>query len=357
MASLSLLYALLLGQTDAVTIDTAVQRHQAGLDRWGAVEVQLSAYRWNAGERVPLMDVRWRRAGGPSRFTETIFAGFGEDGQFEVFDKPVFIDRGIDGQELRILENWDPLTSYELPLRPGGKNAWQYGRVRGTILRGDQLAGSSGCLFWLQLAVTPGQTLIDLHRAGQIESILHLDGQEVLEIDLKEMGRARCFVDPSRSWLVSRTEHFAPGVETPATILEVEEFQQVGSDNLWFPYRVVMYRGLETKPDLEIEVHKAAVRLPESQVGAVLQFPEGCRVDDPLTGAIHIWGTDGPRLTFGVTDNLVDWEERSAAGIANLAVPARKEAAPPWLWQANLVLLIVAAALFALRRFLSTKRS
>lgn len=313
------------------SVEEVLEEHQKTLARIQSIHCQAAV-----GDLPPVVRYEIWSAGD---LTRTLQRTLSNDKSTVSIRQDWYSDR-----EGRSLLGWDPDAPFELPLDVR-RQAGAFGQVRGLIGPRSAEGHRSHAWFIMGIDVLPGWSLTSVAEVSQFAPLTWDGDDPVLRVTASKhdfMVGTVVTLSRAHGYLVRQREWPDRGGKTT-----VREFQE--RDGITFPAVIEAHHsgGVTTT-----RVHTCEINQPIPVEKLTLGLPAGARVDEPTTGAIHLWGTDGPSMTFA---SLAAYDQY-LTGLTKRGdgkqMPPEGRPVNPLLW-INLLLIPLIAILFVVRRRLA----
>jgi hypothetical protein len=174
------------------------------------------------------------------------------------------------------------------------------------------------------------------------------DVHPIIEIKVPD-GERRFTLSSQHGYLPSRGEWLDSKGEMWAKV-EITEFFEA-RPGVWFPKLSLSYD--HTTPKVRATVVKSTFGAPIPRNEAIVQFPHGARVDNPVEKVIYVWGRDGrPELSFTDPKAFQAWEIQAARTNSPVNGGISRNPSGKFLWIINVALLAGIAILFVIRKLM-----
>jgi hypothetical protein len=303
------------GTDDAreLTLAQVVERHQRYLERIHTLDAEIETWESTAGGRSWSLTARehWWKDGPRERYTTSAEGFIDPGGTYR--NAPIRYDNSFAPGETRHLNGWDPSQRpAEMP-SPANHYHGASGTIAGTVNVGSISARPP---FLMMLAATANDYLPDAVRMGMNPAVeqVNLDGRECWAVKFETKvgvpAVVRVTLDPDRGYALVRRE-VKTKTETPSQgTTDVVEYREV-EEGLFIPTRIRTLASNEPSHIYERRVTALKVNEPVRPETLTVKFPEGIKVQDIRSGSTelyHIWGQDGPTLTFDTRQKLLEYE-------------------------------------------------
>lgn len=336
-----------------LTVDEILSRHAKAVEMLGDFRVFVEAeVATEDGSFQRMGTVEWVRAQNSNRFTTATFVYLNSNNVFVRQEKPVHFDMSYDSSEVRTLSNSDPDEHVSLPILPGGLNARVFASKKGAIYPIDATnPPTDPVLSWLLFRPEGSMDFASLVRSADAAVVSGTEKEPLVEIT-RSTGKIRLAFSSEHDYLISRAEWF--GVDgTAAAKVEISAFMKTEAGRS-FPGASISFDRDVPKVRVRVTTSTFGTTIPRRE--AVVQFPEGARVDNPVDHIIHIWGAgDAPAKSFSDFTEYAKWEEEAGTrnapgrGLSGPSLPGEKASSHRLLWY-TIAIVAVLVVLFAVRR-------
>jgi hypothetical protein len=301
--------------------------------------------------------IEWWRSGDRERLANVTYASMdGETQGWRTWDPPLRTETGYDLETVLSLDNWDSDQIPDEPLVPGGPNVEAYARTKGSVMPRDPAYASPGFFYFLLFMPFVTHDLREMAEAATEAKIISQSPEEIV-LELRGdpfIERRLIALAPNRGhWIKRLTLYERLDDAEPVRTFEAVEFKDCG-DGIFFPMHVEGRTGGALVMD--VRVTEAQINEPIDPLLATVRFPEGARVDNLVTGQLHVWGKSEPELTFASLQDFREWEASTAQSLVDKGQGGGMYGS---LWPylvANGVLLGLVAVIIYIRRRLHPSR-
>jgi hypothetical protein len=284
---------LVLGAQDpsAAEAARAIRAHEEALSRIRSLHVKLELSGPSLDPRFSTqlysVSEAWR-AGPRERTIERVFVSTSPTGPNVYPNGDVHI-WGLSDQTERHIQGWDPQRPVPIDC---GKYPLNFARVRCYLSTHDpKQRDISAYRLRLLWDIAPGLSLAQLAETSEMVAVPS-DQPAWIRLEVKKARMSQLVgwtidLDTEHGYLVRRAAK-------NGGVSEVEQITQFG-DGIWVPKRI---RNTNGTMSTTVEVIECQVNSSLADADTQVTFPAGARVEELGKGRLHIWGADGPAVTF-----------------------------------------------------------
>ena len=315
------------------------------------------------------------QAGSQRHWIDRTFFSVGEKGVMDYGEQGLVRDHSLHGSSFRFLSGWDwehPPAQVPLDIaRSWDEVASVNCSISATdpIVIEDKSSMDRAMMYWDLL---PGWSLAKVAEVCELAELPQSDST-VTRLQILSVPTPNTFatnvwryvvgtlidvgavieLDHKHGWLISR---FEGGPGPSPLIRRARQFRQTES-GFWYVSEWE-YLDMGRRRNV-ISIPICEVNQEFTQDKLQVQFPDGARVNDDVSGRIHIWGAGGPRESFSNSEDYLNYQKNYVIKLQRggpQQLPAAKpRSATQWIIVVNVVLIAIIALFTYLRRRVSRK--